>query len=109
MAVQMTFAAKARPALITVSGALAAGWFLVACGDDGTADTENTTVETTETTQTTETTTETTEPAETTETTEPTGPTETTDGENTIEIPSPDVDIPSPEVPDVTVTPSPVP
>lgn len=106
MAIQMTFAAKARPALITVSGALAAGWFLVACGDDGSADTENTTVETTETTQTTETTTETTEPAETTE---PTGPTETTDGENTIEIPSPDVDIPSPEVPDVTVTPSPVP
>lgn len=101
MAIQMTFAATARPALITVSGALAAGWLLVACGDDGTADTENTTVETTETTQTTETTTETTEPAETTE------PTETTDGENTIEIPSPDVDIPSPEMPEVT--PSPVP
>ncbi|GAB3232875.1 hypothetical protein [Mycolicibacterium hippocampi] len=92
----MTFAATARPALITVSGALAAGWFLVACGDDGSADTENTTVETTETTQTTE-------PADTTE--------------PTIEVPSPDVeapdveapdvDIPSPEVPEVT--PSPVP
>ncbi len=84
------------PPLLAVSAALSAGWLLVACGDDGTADTETPpTVETTETT-------------ELTETTEPTETTAPSDGgENTIEIPSPDVDIPSPELPEVT--PSPVP
>ncbi|MCV7154249.1 hypothetical protein [Mycolicibacterium pyrenivorans] len=89
----MTCAGMARP-LLAVSAALSAGWLLVACGDDGTADTETPTVETTETT-------------ELTETTEPTETTAPSDGENTIEIPSPDVDIPSPELPEVT--PSPVP
>ncbi|MGE2724683.1 hypothetical protein [Mycolicibacterium pulveris] len=70
----------ARPALITITGALAAGWLLVACGDSQTADTETTTTTTTTTTEATETT-----PGE---------------GDNTIEIPSPDIDIP-----EVTMTP----
>ncbi|MGV0716514.1 hypothetical protein ABQE93_14030 [Mycolicibacterium sp. XJ662] len=72
----------ARPALVTISGALAAGWLLAACGDSQTADTET---ETTTTTTTAETTTE--------------AP-QTTEGDNTIEIPSPDID-----VPEVTMTP----
>lgn len=79
----------ARPVLVTISGALAAGWLLAACGDSQTADTET---ETTTTTTTTETTT-----TEAPQTTEGEG-----EGDNTIEIPSPDIN-----VPDVTMTPQP--
>ncbi|MGV0581057.1 hypothetical protein ABQF17_20305 [Mycolicibacterium elephantis] len=68
----------ARPALVTVAGALAAGWLLAACSGTETTDTEETT-----TTTTTE------APA-------------TTEGDNTIEIPSPNID-----VPEVTMTPAP--
>ncbi|MGV0643191.1 hypothetical protein [Mycolicibacterium sp. XJ879] len=76
-------AGYARPVLVTISGALAAGWLLAACGDSQTADTETTTTTTTETT------------TEAPQTTEGEG-----EGDNTIEIPSPDID-----VPEVTMTP----
>ncbi|BBY79260.1 hypothetical protein H7I53_16125 [Mycolicibacterium pulveris] len=66
----------ARPALAAV-GALAAGWLLVACGGTETTDTETTTTTTTQ------------------------AP-ETTEGDNTIEIPTPNID-----VPEVTMTPAP--
>jgi hypothetical protein len=94
MSTQMLHAGISRHALIAVSGALAAGWLLTACGNGDDSVTDNqTTTETTETTS------------------------ETTDGENTIEVPSPDIDVPSPDMPSVDVpspempevTPSPVP
>ena len=93
MSTQMLHAGISRHALIAVSGALAAGWLLTACGDDSANDNQTTTTETTETTS------------------------ETTEGENTIEVPSPDIDVPSPDMPSVDVpspempevTPSPVP
>lgn len=100
----MTYAGITRPALITVSGALAAGWLLVACGDDETPDTDRTTETTTQTTAETTTETDTPSPEPPTE---PAQPTETTDGQNTIEIPTPEIDIPSPELPEVTTTPVP--
>ncbi|MEO3757211.1 hypothetical protein ABGB19_02825 [Mycobacterium sp. B14F4] len=69
----MTKSAVLRPVLITVSAALAAGW-LVACAEDEGTNTETTTVETTQ----------------------------TSENDGTIEIPSPNI-----EIPDVTVSPNP--
>lgn len=67
----------ASPAILTIAGALAAGWLLAACSGAETADTETTTTTTTE------------------------AP-ETTEGDGTIEIPSPNID-----VPEVTLSPAP--
>jgi len=58
---------------------------LTACGDDSSTDTDSSVESSTETTETTD----------------------TTDGDNTIEIPSPSISIPSPSLPDVTLSPAP--
>ncbi|WP_156448305.1 hypothetical protein [Mycobacterium sp. NAZ190054] len=84
----MSRAGLSRSILVAVSGALAAGWLLVGCGGDDASDGEMSPTETTTEMTTTETTTP-------------------TEGENTIEIPSPNIDIPSPEMPEITTSPAP--